>query len=71
MNKFNDYNTKVFGLHVKNDQLTILQGAIEAKNVISTTLGSVKSQIETLPLDPEMKLTSFNFSHNDYLQQFQ
>ena len=47
MNKFNDYNTKVLGLHMKNDQLTIVQGGIEAINVQPTTLGAVKNQIET------------------------
>ena len=42
MNKFNDYNTKVFGFHMKNDQLTIVQGAMEAINIKPTTLGAVK-----------------------------
>ena len=42
MSKFKDYNTKVFGLYMKNDQLTVVQGAIEAINVKPTTLGAVK-----------------------------
>ena len=43
MNKFNDYNTKAFNLHMKKDQLTIVQGAIEAINVKPTTWSSKKS----------------------------
>ena len=47
MNKLDDYNTKVFVFHMKNDQVTIVQGAMEAINVKPTTLGAVKNQIET------------------------
>ena len=70
MNKFNDYNTKLFGFHMKNDQLTtIVQGAMEAINVKPTTLGVVKNQIETTLVEQRLRLTSLKFSH-DYLQQF-
>ena len=43
MNKFNEYNTKVFGFHMKNDQLSIVQGAMEAINVKPLTFGAVKN----------------------------
>ena len=71
MNKFNDYNTKVFGFHMKNDQLTIVQGAMEAINVKPTTLGAVKNQIETTLVEQGLRLTSLKFFHYDNLQQFQ
>ena len=71
MNNVNDYNIKLFGLHMKNDQVTVLQGAFGAKNVKPATHGAVKNQIETTPVDPEMRLTSLKFLHYGYLQQFQ
>ena len=68
MNKFNDYNTKVFGFHMKKDQLTIVQGAMEAMNIKPTTLGAVKNQIETTLVEQGLRLTSLKFFLYDYLQ---
>ena len=53
---------------MKNDQLTIVQGAMEAINVKPTTLGAVKNQIETTLVEQGLRLTSLKFFHNDYLQ---
>ena len=59
----------MFGSHMKNDQLTIVQGAMEAINV--KPLGAGKNQIETTLVEQGLKLTSLKFSHYDYLQRFQ
>ena len=61
----------MFGSHMKNDQLTIVQGAMEAINVKPTTLGAGKNQIERTLVEQGLRLTSLKFSHYDYLQRFQ
>ena len=50
---------------MKKDQLTIVQGTIEAINVKATTLGAVKNQIETTLVEQGLRLTRLKFFHYD------
>ena len=70
MNKFNDYNTKVFGLHMKNGQLNLNEINGQAINVKPTTLGVVKNQIETTLVEEGLRLLSLKFLHYDFYNSF-
>ena len=60
----------MFDLHMKKDQLTIVQGAIEAINLKPTTLEAVKNQIKTTLVEQGLMLTCLKFLHYDFFNSF-